>query len=79
MSFPTGRVYATTVGKRRACTGCHDDCYVCPWAYPEKTGILTTIRLPHDLLNKIKGQAGNDQTMKNKLIIKALEFYFKNQ
>ena len=67
------------VGKRRACMGCHDDCYVCPWAYPEKTGILTTIQLPHDLLNTIKGQVGNDQTMKNELVIKALEFYFKSQ
>lgn len=37
------------VAKRGACHGCREDCEQCPWAYPEKFGVVVSVGLPKDL------------------------------
>jgi len=49
------------VGKRRACQGCEADCFVCPWAFPEKTGVLVNIAVPKELFNKLAAHIESQQ------------------
>jgi len=62
------------VGKRRACQDCNDDCEQCVWAYPERVGVATVLKLPHDIVQKISA-AGLSQQEIEDIIIKALEKY----
>ncbi|MDF1860406.1 MAG: HNH endonuclease signature motif containing protein [Verrucomicrobiales bacterium] len=48
------------VGKKRACAGCEEDCEKCPWAFPENVGILTVLRLPALLRDKIESRADGE-------------------
>lgn len=49
------------VGKRRACAGCNDDCLICPWAFPEKVGIITLLHLPPEVLSALRELSGGNQ------------------
>ena len=60
------------VGKRRACSGCGDDCKKCPWAFPEIVGLRTTIDLPPELLSKLYDKAGGSHQKFNDLVRDAL-------
>ena len=42
------------VGKRRACENCIDSCRDCSWAFPEKVGINTIIRLSSNTLQHLE-------------------------
>jgi hypothetical protein len=65
------------VAKRSACTGCNDDCTKCPWAYPQNTGIVTMVRLPLPLIDRIR-KLGLNQSQTETLIIEAVsEFLAK--
>lgn len=61
------------VAKRRACADCEDDCRQCPWAFPEKTGVVTLVRIPLHLTQKINHLGIKDQKEIEKFIIKAVE------
>lgn len=45
------------VAKRRVCQGCEDDCPKCVWAFPEKTGMLVSIPVPAELVQKLREYA----------------------
>jgi 5-methylcytosine-specific restriction endonuclease McrA len=49
------------VGKRGACADCEDDCQLCPWAFPERVGHVSLVRLPPEIRDLIGGQFGHDQ------------------
>jgi 5-methylcytosine-specific restriction endonuclease McrA len=65
------------VGKRGACAGCEDDCHKCPWAFPEKVGRVTLVRLPPDVLDALNSQFGDDQTALEKGVIALLKQHLK--
>lgn len=49
------------VGKRRACQGCEAVCVVCPWAFPEKTGVLINLAISKELFGKLVNRAESQQ------------------
>ncbi len=61
------------VGKRSACEGCSDDCLVCPWAFPEKVGKVTLLRLPSLVLEELGKRSGKDQQQLEREIIQILK------
>jgi len=60
------------VGKRRACAGCSDDCQKCPWAFPERVGQVSLIRMPPEMLSAIRHRSGNDHKDFEALVIALL-------
>ena len=63
------------VAKRRACADCEEDCKKCPWAFPETVGLVTLVRLPSNIFNKLKQCGCNQPTEIEKFILTALEHY----
>lgn len=49
------------VGKRRACADCEEDCEQCPWAYPEKFGVMTMLPIPQETYSKLVEKFGAEK------------------
>ncbi len=49
------------VGKRRACADCEEDCQQCPWAFPERFGVMTMLPIPHEMHEKLEKLYGTDK------------------
>ncbi|MFK4765106.1 HNH endonuclease [Desulfobaculum sp. SPO524] len=47
------------VGKRKACAECTDDCEQCPWAFPEKFGVITMLPIPDAINRKLQSKFDN--------------------
>jgi len=60
------------VAKRRACAGCQEDCQQCPWAFPERVGQLTLVRIPRETLGVLESRAGGSIKLLEEEIIKIL-------
>lgn len=67
------------VGKRRACEGCGDDCKKCPWAFPEKAGLVTLVRIPQPIVQGIRDIGANGQKEVERVIISALERFLSSK
>lgn len=62
------------VGKRRACQGCDADCHICPWAVPEKTGVLLRLAVSRKLFQQLVSMTKSEQiTDIQAFILKVLE------
>lgn len=61
------------VGKRGACAGCEDDCLLCPWAFPERIGRVTLLRLPAEVLQALELRAGESQAGLEREVITLLK------
>lgn len=64
------------VGKRRACQNCDDDCTKCPWAFPERSGSITLVRLSPELLTEFRQQGYVSQKQIETKISETLAEYF---
>lgn len=60
------------VAKRRACAGCQEDCQQCPWAFPERVGQLTLIRIPRGILTILEQRVGYDVKLIEEEIVRIL-------
>ena len=56
------------VAKRRACQGCTDDCLVCPWAFPDKSGAPVAVRLNRANFDFVRLKSAGDPTWFEKQI-----------
>lgn len=60
------------VAKRRACQGCNDDCNTCAWAFPEKSGMPLTLRLPPELFDKVQSKLESNKDWLLSLVMREL-------
>ena len=61
------------VSKRRSCQGCLEDCTKCAWAYPEKYGMLITIRAPKVLLENLRALAAKQNLHSQDFLVNLIE------
>jgi len=60
------------VSKRRSCQGCEDECKICSWAFPDELGVAISLRLPVEVVDKIREQETDVPTWIVDLITKQL-------
>lgn len=67
------------VAKRRACEGCKDNCDQCPWAFPERAGSLTLVRLPATITQEIRKRGWLGTRQVEEMVVKAVLEYLSGE
>ena len=61
------------VSKRRSCQACLEECSKCAWAFPEKFGMVMTIRASKEIINDLKQLATAEAIHPQELILNILQ------
>lgn len=66
------------VGKRRACDSCFNDCNNCSWAYPDRVGINTIVKLSEYTLRRVDQFRSATQISRSTVMEEAVEYFLDN-
>lgn len=66
------------VGKRRACDCCFNECNNCSWAYPDRVGIRTIVKLSECTLRRVDQFSSTTQKSKSMVMEEAIKYFLDN-